>query len=309
MYSFIVNPNARSGLGQSVWNDLEDILKKKNVSYEVYFTKYQKHATSICSELTSDGKEHIIVALGGDGTVNETINGIVDFNKTIFGYIPIGSSNDFARSLKLPANPVKALENILECPHMIEMNVGELSYKGKKRRFAVSCGIGFDADICHEAVVSHLKYILNKIKLGKLTYVGIALHRLFVTEPCKTVITLDHEKTVSFLSTYFVAVMNNKYEGGGVKFCPKAKPDDDKLDIMVAANVSKLKVLMLIPLALLGWHTFFKGVYTYTCKDISVHAENALPLHTDGEPIFLQHDISVNCIPEKLRVITLHPVL
>lgn len=307
MYTFIVNPNARSGLGQTVWNDLEHVLKKKQIAYEVYFTKYQKHASHITSQITSDGKEHIIVALGGDGTVNEVVNGIVNIEQTILGYIPIGSSNDFARGLKLPTNPLAALENILSSPHLLPVNIGELHYKNRKRRFAVSSGIGFDADICHEAVVSRVKYFLNKLKLGKLTYVCIALHRLFVTKPCRATITLDQNKTVSFPCTYFIAIMNNKYEGGGVKFCPKAKPDDDKLDIIVAANVPKLKVLALIPLALFGLHTFFKGVYIYSCKHVIIHAENALPVHTDGEPIFLQHDITANCLSQKLRVITAKP--
>jgi len=306
MYTFIVNPNARSGLGKKVWKSLEEILKTKKISYEIYFTKYQKHATSITSQITSDGDEHTIIALGGDGTVNEVVNGIQNFDKTILGYIPIGSSNDFARGLNLPTDPIKALENILECPNLHPMNIGEIQYKTKKRRFAVSAGIGFDADICHEAVVSHIKYFLNKLKLGKLTYVCIALHRLFVTKPCKVDVTIDHHKKISFASTYFVAMMNNKYEGGGVKFCPKAKNDDDKLDVMIAANVPKIKVLLLIPLALFGWHTFFKGVYIYSCKHVDIHAENALPVHTDGEPIYLQYDLSAECLSKKLRVITSH---
>ncbi len=304
MYTFIVNPNARSGLGKKVWKELETELKEKQISYEVYYTQYQKHASQITARITSDGDEHIIVALGGDGTVNEVVNGIVNIEKTILGYIPIGSSNDFARSLKLPTDPKKALENILNHKHISPINLGELSYKNKKRRFAVSSGIGFDADICHEAVVSRIKPILNKLKLGKLTYIFIALHRLFVTKPCTVSITLDHEKTATFPATYFVVAMNNKYEGGGVMFCPKAKPDDNKLDVMVAAGVPKWKVLALIPLALFGWHTFFKGVYIYSCEHVAVHCENAMPLHTDGEPIFLQHYISAKCLPQKLRIIT-----
>lgn len=304
MYSFIVNPNARSGLGQKVWKELETILKKRNIPYEIYFTKYQRHATRIVSEITSDGNEHTIVALGGDGTVNEVVNGIRNFDKTILGYIPIGSSNDFARGLELPTDPVEALENILKCPKLHPMNVGEIAFKGKKRRFAVSAGIGFDADICHEAVVSHVKYFLNKLKLGKLTYVCIALHRLFVTTPCTVTVKLDHDKTIVFPKTYFVALMNNKYEGGGVKFCPKADNSDDKLDVMVASNVSKLKVLCLIPLALFGWHTPFKGVNIYKCNHIEIHSKNALPVHTDGEPIFLQHGMEAYCVEKKIRVIT-----
>ena len=125
-----------------------------------------------------------------------------------------------------------------------------------------------------------------------------------MTKPCQVTVSMDGEEPITFPSTYFVALMNNKYEGGGVKFCPDAKNDDDKLDILVAANVSKLKVLCLIPLALFGWHTPFKGVHIYTCKNIDICAAQAMPLHTDGEPIFLQHKISARCLPEKIRVIT-----
>ena len=304
MYTFIVNPNARSGLGQKVWKKLENILKEKQIDYEVYFTQHSKHATEITTTITSDGTNHTVVALGGDGTVNEVVNGICDFDKTILGYIPIGSSNDFARGLHLPTKPEEALLNILACPNLHSMNVGELSFKNKKRRFAVSAGMGFDADIVHESVVSHVKQFLNRFKLGKLTYVAIALHRLFVTKPGTATVTIDDNETLSFPSTYFVALMNNPYEGGGVMFCPKAKNNDDKLDILIASNISKLKVLCLLPLALFGWHTPFKGVNIFRCSKIDVHSEIALPIHTDGEPIFLQHKISARCLPEKIRVIT-----
>lgn len=304
MYNFIVNPNARSGLGQSIWDDLEAILRKKGIEYQVFFTKYQKHATKITNELTSDGEEHTIIALGGDGTVNEVVNGIADFDKVIFGYIPIGSSNDFARGLKLPTEPFKALDTILTCPDLHPMNIGELRYKNKLRRFAVSSGIGFDADICHEVVVSRLKKFLNKLKLGKLTYVCVALHRLIVTSPCKYDITIDGTEKVSYKKAYFAAIMNNRCEGGGAKFAPNAKNDDDKLDVCVVANISKLKALMLFPMAFAGIHTRFKGVYMHRAADFRIQSARPLPLHTDGEPIFLQNDISVCCAPKKLRIIT-----
>lgn len=308
MYDFIVNPNARSGLGKKVWSELESVLKREKISYRIHFTKYQKHATTITREITSDGEEHTVVALGGDGTVNEVVNGIADFEKTILGYIPIGSSNDFARGLELPTNPTDALNAILTCPNLHPMNVGELHYKEKSRRFAVSSGIGFDADICHESVVSHLKAFLNKIKLGKLTYVGIAIHRLFLTTPCTVTLTLDNKKEFSYPKTYFVALMNNKYEGGGVKFTPKAKNDDDMLDVMIASNLPKLKVLLLFPTAFAGLHTHFKGVYIHRAKHVRIHSERPLPVHTDGEPIFLQSDVEACCAPQKIRVITTKPL-
>ena len=304
MYNFIVNPNARSGLGKKVWNKLESILKAEKIDYRVYFTRYQKDATNITREITSSDEEHIVVALGGDGTVNEVVNGIVNFKNTILGYIPIGSSNDFARGLKLPKDPVAALRLVLSKPKLHPMDVGELKYKNKIRRFATSAGMGFDADIVHESVVSHFKAFLNKIKLGKLTYVGIAIHRLFLTTPCDITLTLDEKKSITYPKAYFVALMNNKYEGGGVKFAPHARNNDGKIDAVVAYNMPKLKVLMLFPSAFLGLHTKFKGICIHRAEKIKLVAKNALPIHTDGEPIFLQKELDVSCLPEKIRVIT-----
>lgn len=303
MYTFIVNPQARSGLGHKVWTELEGILKKRAVSYEVFFTKYQKHATAIAGKITSDGNEHILIALGGDGTVNEVVNGISDYEKTIFGYIPIGSSNDFARGLHLPSEPIEALETILAMKKLHSMNVGVLKYQNKTRRFAVSAGMGFDAAICHEAVVSRLKYLLNKLKLGKLTYVGIALHRLFLQKPDEVTLTLDGTREITLPDTYFVAIMNNKYEGGGFMFTPHAKNDDDKLDIMVASGIPKWKILLVLPTAYSGKHTRFKGVHIYSAKHIKIESDIPLAIHCDGEPIFLQREVSAFCAKTKLRVI------
>lgn len=304
MYVFIINPNACSGLGARTWGELERILKERSVPYQAFFTKYQRHATAMVRELTSDGQEHTIIVLGGDGTINEVIDGISDLSRTTIGYIPIGSSNDFARSFSLPKNPLKALELILNPSAYAYMNVGILSYKNRQKRFVVSTGIGFDAAICHQAVISRLKVLLNRIHLGKLTYAAIALHRLLHLRPGTMQITLDSKDSFSFSNVFFAVAMNHPYEGGGFRFCPKADPCDGLLNIMVISGISRLKALILLPLAFKGWHTHFRGVYTYTCKEVMIESSAALPVHTDGEPVFLQHCIRARLESEKLRVIT-----
>lgn len=303
MYTFIVNPNARSGLGHKIWSSLEEVLKEKNVEYEVLFTKYQHHATKLVHKLTSTGEECTIIALGGDGTINEVVNGIQDISKVTLGYIPIGSSNDFARSLKLSTDAHEALKHILNPSAYKYINVGTLEYKDKKRRFAVSSGLGFDAAVCHQIVISKLKLILNKVGLGKLTYVAVAIQRLMAQNPKPMTLTFDDGRQVNFKKAYFAAAMNQKYEGGGFKFCPKADPSDDILDIIVASDISKLKVLCLLPTAFKGWHVHIKGIYTYQCKYVDIESEIALPVHTDGEPVFLQRKARLGLEPEKLRLI------
>ena len=113
-----------------------------------------------------------------------------------------------------------------------------------------------------------------------------------------------NNETKTFEKAIFVALMNNKYEGGGVMFCPKAKNHDDVLDLLIVAGVSKLKALMLIPFAVKGWHVYFKGANVRTCKSVRILSERALPVHTDGEPIFLQKELFASLLPEKVRVIT-----
>ncbi len=302
MYHFIVNPNARSGLGKKVWKQLESILRQKNVEYQVHFTKYQRHSTRIVREITQDDQEHNIVVLGGDGSVNEAVNGIHDFSKVTFGYIPIGSSNDFARGLGIPNDPVTALNNIINPTKMKAMDLGVLRYNDKERKFANSTGIGFDAAICHESVVSKIKVFLNKIKLGKLTYVIIALRRLFLDKTCQISVIVDGERS-TFENAYFAAIMNNLYEGGGFMMCPKAKQDDGLLDVIVVSNIPKLKIFFLLSTAFKGKHVRFKGVNVFQGKHIVIETERPLPIQTDGEPIFQKNRIEACASEKQMNVI------
>lgn len=291
MYHFIVNPNARSGLGAEVWSAIEKMLNFKKIDYQVYFTKYQRHATKIAASITSDGAQHTIVALGGDGTIGEVVTGLTYPEKITLGYIPIGSGNDFARGLGLPKDAMEALNCILTSTNHQKLNLGCLTYPNKKRRFAVSSGIGYDAAICHKVCVSKLKKFLNKLKLGKLAYVGLSLHSLYHTTPKESTIILDDEKELHFDRTYFVTAMNLPYEGGGCMFCPDASPEDDFLDLIVIADIPKIGALPILATVYSGKHTKMPGVHIYRCKKAEVKSPVPLPVHSDGEPIFLQRNV------------------
>ena len=304
MYTFIANPNARSGRGILLWKQIEKILLEKEIAYNVLFTKYQHHATRLVHDLTSDGAPHTIVVLGGDGTLNEVIDGIRYLDKVTLGYIPLGSGNDFARGLGLPTDIHSALEQILSPSHYTAMNVGVLDYENKHRRFAVSTGIGFDAAVCHQVMVTPLKAFLNRLKLGKLTYLGVALHKLLTLKPVTMTVTTETGETKTYHKVYFTAVMNLKYEAGGFNFCPAASGTDDRLDIITVSELTRLKVLCLLPTAFKGWHTRFRGITLDTCTEVTITSDRALPVHTDGEPVFLQSNIHVHLEKEKLRIIT-----
>ena len=117
MYSFIVNPNSRSGEGRNVWNRLRSIMESQGISYQYFLTEYVGHATVLARRISAAGTPEdpvTLVTVGGDGTIYEVLTGIIDLSSVVFGFIPVGSGNDFCRSMGLPFDPFEALRSILE---------------------------------------------------------------------------------------------------------------------------------------------------------------------------------------------------
>ena len=306
MYYFIINPNSRSGKGGLIWKDLEPVLQERHIEYKTFFTEYKGHAALLSASITSDippGDSLKLVAVGGDGTIQEVLTGISDLSRVIFGYIPTGSGNDFCRSMKLPQDPKEALELILSDRRPHPMDVPHISCGSNSSRFAISCGIGFDAGVCHEVSVTPMKKLLNKIGLGKLVYLFVALKQLLFLKPSPMTLIMDGDKTAEFSKVYFTAVMNQKYEGGGFKFCPAASPSDGYLDIIVVDGLSKPRVLLCLPTAFFGKHTHFRGIHIFRCKEVTIHSDVTLPVHKDGESAGIRKTFSASIEKEPVKII------
>ena len=307
MYYFIINPNSRSGKAALIWQDLEKVLQERNIKYKTFFTEYKGHAALLSASITASLPENTslkLIAVGGDGTIQEVLSGIRDLSRITFGYIPTGSGNDFCRSMKLPQDPMKALELILSDKRPHPMDVPHISCGSNSSRFAISCGIGFDAAVCHEVGVTPMKKVLNKIGLGKLVYLFVALKQLLFLNPSPMTLVMDENRVENFSRVYFTAVMNQKYEGGGFKFCPDASPSDGYLDVIVVDNLSKPKVLCCLPTAFFGKHTHFNGIHIFRCKKIDIHSEARLAVHKDGESAGLLNDFSVCMEEQQLNIIS-----
>ena len=296
MYHIIVNPASRSGRGRQIWKTIiKPALLGKKIEYQVYFSEQEGDVTEFARQITSsfdagdDGKAlcHLIL-LGGDGTVNEALQGISSFERVVIGYIPTGSSNDLARDMGIAKKPLEALERILTAQHHMEsavrlMDRGMVHTKNAERSFAVSCGIGFDAAVCEEAMHSRIKDTLNRLRLGKLTYLGIAIKQLFAAKPVSCTLYLDDKEPVHIKRILFAAFMNHRFEGGGFKFCPTADYADGVFDLCVVGNLPRLLILFALPTAFFGKHFIFPGVTHYRAKHIQVETSAPLWLHTDGE--------------------------
>lgn len=308
MYHIIINPASRSGRGVRIWREqVEPVLKEENVPYEVHFSKEKgdiaKTVASLSDGSAEDGQLTLII-LGGDGTVNDAIQGIPAEADVTLGYIPTGSSNDLARDLGIPRKPRAALELILHTGRPRPMDLGRLTYPdGESRRFCVSCGLGYDAAVCEEAQRSRFKTILNKMGLGKLTYLGIALKQLFASKAISGRLSLDNGAPIDIGTMLFVTGMIHRFEGGGFMFCPEADDSDGLLDLCAVGDLPKLLVLFALPTAFKGKHYRFKGITPYRTRQFTLETDHPLWMHTDGEVSRKADRITVVCERHAVRII------
>lgn len=306
MYYFIVNPGSRTGSGKELWNELETKLKQLKTEYEVFFTSGEGDATCIARRICSEHPEmKRIVIVGGDGTANEAVNGLSNYNRMILGYIPTGSSNDLARGLGIPLEPLKAFERVIHPHEFKRVDHGLVSFlddPGTSRRFAVSSGIGYDADICYEALTSPLKKILNRLGIGKLIYYILGIKLIFTNKPAKAVFTIDGKRKLKYDRLVFAAAMNTRYEGGGMPMGPDADPTDGRITLCIVHDISKLWHLRLMPTVIKGNHVKYRGVELITCTSAEVETDRPLVVHTDGEFAGKSSHAVFECMPEKVRM-------
>lgn len=315
-YHIIVNPASRSGRGGRIWTEnIKPALINESVPYRAYFSKKAGEVTLLAEKIVSEhfSKNAVevpcrLIVLGGDGTVNEVLQGIKPAQNVIIGYIPTGSSNDLARDLGIPKDPLKALSRILDAEtkpeRILAMDRGLVRTDGECRSFVGSSGIGFDAAVCEEVMHSKLKVVLNKLKLGKLTYLGIALKQLFAAKSVSCTLYLDDKEPIYIKKIFFIASMTHRFEGGGFKFCPMADYTDGLFDLCVVGNLPKLLILLALPTGFIGKHFIFPGVDHYRAARIRITTDRPLWLHTDGEVIGQADGVEITCIKQDIRFIS-----
>lgn len=307
MYHFIVNLTGGSGKAKKTWDRVSAILEKNNVEYTLHQSEYEGHSAVIAKELTSGSEEVNIVIVGGDGTINEVLNGIVDFSKVKFGVIPTGSGNDFARGLKIPLhfyNTKKVVKSILNSSDNVYVDLGLLTTEsGKKTIFGISSGIGMDAIVCKNVIKSKLKAFLNKLHIGNLIYVIYSIHTILTMDKSDVKIKFDDEEEIALNKLIFFAAMNLKAEGGGVNMAPKAEPANGKLTACVASGIPRWQTLCSLPLVVLGLHKNLKGFMIHEFSKAKVTVEEPFTVHTDGEYAGEEKTVVFECLPTKLRIL------
>ncbi len=302
MYHFILNPNASSGKGYEAFDDIKPILSNRNVEYKLYVFDNREDLAGTIRELSSPDNDRVnhIVVMGGDGTLNLVLNHIDDFSKVKLSVLRVGSGNDFARNLRVGRNIKKCLYHLLDEPEIIELDYGVAEYRDDKdalhsRRFIISSGIGYDADICEEASKSRIKKVLNRVGLGKLVYLMIGLKQVFRKESSRAVICFDDKRKIRLKSMFFAVGMIHKMEGGGVPFCPYADPLDGKLDVCVVKTDNVLKLLLEIGVVYFKKHLLFSNIANFRCRKYRIMLSRPRMIHFDGETPAKVKEVRYTC--------------
>lgn len=290
MLYFFVNPASRSGKGAAKWEQVRQFLNEKNIPYEVHFLEKDLSPRPVMETIFAKEKNAVsIVLIGGDGTINQCLNAIPDFKRLELSVIPTGSGNDFCRNKAIPKALDEQLLNIHLRKNILQVDVGKVTYTRTDhqtftRYFLVSTGFGYDAAICYMAERSTLKKRLNKLKLGKLVYLAIGVKEIFGAKLSDMEITIDDKKEF-YKDVFFIASMNQPYEGGGVAMTPDASDTDGILNFMLFSGRTKFQALCTIPLLYIRKHAGKPGVTLLTGKTVAVTSSAPRILHYDGDTL------------------------
>jgi YegS/Rv2252/BmrU family lipid kinase len=306
MIHVIANPASHSGKGLNIWMRAEKELQKMGAEYTVHLTEYVGHSIEITKQICANEKRPFtLIVVGGDGSVNEIMSSIDDFAGINFAVIPSGSGNDLARGLNLPKSPEELIRHIVNESSRFKMDYGVATLEdGTKRKFSVSAGINFDAAICEENLDSPIKKKLNKIHLGALSYLFIGIKMLRACKQIDMDVVIDGKEKRHYDKVFFLAAMNQKYEGGGLAVVPTANCADGKLSVGVIYGMSKFSAFCMIPFMTMGGkHVLFKGVDTFECEKVEIVAKEPCCIHTDGEIMGHFDKVEFSCPKDKVTML------
>lgn len=308
MFYFIVNEHGGSGTVRRNWHKLYVVLKQQGVSFRAFKTDgpgdANRLATKISAIPTEKDDDKKIIVVGGDGTINEVINGISDFDAIKVGVIPLGSANDFAKGLGLLFDPLEALIKLLMRPEEKQVDLGEVTLEdGTKKLFAISAGIGFDAYVCSRLDKSVVKKLFNRLHIGNASYVFETVMTLLTMHSIRARVSLDDAPEQVMDQLIFLAAMNTPYEGGGVKMAPNADACDGLLNMVCGHDRTRLEAPASLLKVLMKKHEEADEFILQPFKTMKIESETPLIYHTDGEADAGVMSLSISCQPNKLTLI------
>lgn len=283
---FIVNPVSGVSKKGNLVKQIESSVDDRQCSYEIIYTEGPGHATEISRQYSSDGTA-VIVAVGGDGSVNEVARGLVGSN-TALGIIPAGSGNGLAHHLKIPLNHGKALE-VIQNRKIIKIDTGSINDK----LFVSIAGIGFDGFVAHK--------FAEGSRRGFLSYARIVAEEYPAYKPGKYKIQLTGK--VIKTRALFIGFANSDQFGYRTSIAPHAKIDDGLLDIIIMKKPLVIEIPILA--SLLYWRKIdkWKNIEIFKAAELTVKMKKKRWVNIDGEPLVLSKKVNVKVHPKSLNII------
>ncbi len=298
----ILNPMADLGRAWQTANDLRPIAQEFKGELTWSGTVYPTHAIELAKQAAEEGYD-IVIALGGDGTIHEVMNGLMQVpenKRPMMGVVPIGSGNDFAYSMGIVDKPAQALANALKGENIQVVDVGLITDEnGRMEYFDNTLGIGFDTVV---TIRSHKLPIFK----GFLIYLVAVIQTILLNHnAAKMQIETDTKKWEQ--DVLMLTLCNGPREGGGFMLSPNSKNNDGKMEFLTVTKLSRGTMFRLVPEFLKGTHMRFKQVQMGEFKTLKLTSDLPLYIHADGE-IYTSfgsnlHKISFEVIPQALRVV------
>jgi len=299
----IVNPNAGKRKGKQDWPGITRLLAKAGIDYLGFFTEHRGHAIELTKKYLSNGFRKIIV-VGGDGTLNEVVNGIfsqshIDPADVTLAMIPVGTGNDWCRTFHVPGDYDKAVQLIVKNRQFLQ-DTGVLEYtkadgKRGKRWFVNIAGMGFDAMVAEKTNMDK-----DKGKGTPFSYFLNIFISLFTFKITRTKITLADKEINTEVFSMTAAI--GQYNGGGMKQAPKSCPDDGLFDLTIIRKIGKFKVMRNVINLLDGSFTRLPEVSEFRASSILIESTPELYAEVDGESMG-KSPFRFSILPRSLHVI------
>ena len=283
---FVINLNSGTSSKAAIPGLIENTIDKEKFDYEIVVTQYAGHASEIASRAKDEGKD-IVVAVGGDGTVNEVARAIVH-SGTALGIIPCGSGNGLARHLLLPMNVKKAIEVLNECEiHALDYGI----INGYP--FFCTCGMGFDAFVSQKFAEAG--------KRGPITYVENVLREGLKYQP-ETYILQDENGTIKY-KAFLISCANASQYGNNAYIAPQASMSDGLMDVIIMEPFDVFEAPQ-ISIDMFN-KTLDKSskIKTFKCRKLHIHRSKPGAIHYDGDPAMTGEDIDVELVPNGINIV------
>lgn len=294
----ICNPTAGRGRAGKLLPEVCAFLQSQGIETDVALTKAAREATTLAAEAVATGFP-VVIAMGGDGTVQEVGEGLVQGRPSAngqadaarLGVIPVGTGNDFAKMLATTDWRAACRRIAKGQPRCVD--VGRVN----ERIFLNNVGIGFDAQVGIEA---------QKIRWlrGKTVYLAALVRNLLLSYRTPQVhICLDESEVKQTIT--LLTIGNGRCSGGGFWLTPQAEIDDGLFDICLVRGLSKLQILGFVPSAMRGTHITAEPVHMTRARRITINSADPLPVHADGEILYTDaHQLTIELLPAMLEVVS-----